>query len=156
LKFKELENLINSLKGYQNGINFATNSIRIQYFKRNSKDVNYFFWIDPHWRIRLKNKVIQSSYNYPFHSTHRNKNPEDKMFYKWCAQADVVRTEKVKLIEFSDIGDLKITWENGYVFENFTNDKYEPSSYFYDYIKLNVYEVYPGKIVFDKLKKRKK
>ena len=60
LKFKELANLINSLKGYQNNINFATNSIRIQFFKKNSKVINYFLWIDPHWRIRLKNKIIQS------------------------------------------------------------------------------------------------
>ena len=156
LKFKELANLINSLKGYQNNINFATNSIRIQFFKKNSKVINYFLWIDPHWRIRLKNKIIQSSYNYPFHSTNRNKNQEDKMFYKWCSQADAIRTEKIKLIEFNDIGDLKITWENGFVFENFANDKLEASSYFYDYKNLNVYEVYPGKILIDKLKKREK
>ena len=78
------------------------------------------------------------------------------MFYKWCSQADAIRTEKIKLIEFNDIGDLKITWENGFVFENFANDKLEASSYFYDYKNLNVYEVYPGKILIDKLKKREK
>jgi len=155
MKFNELANFINSLKGYQNNISFATNSISIRYFKRKNSSADYFFWIDPHWRIRLKNKVIQSSYNYPFHSDDRNDNLEDKMFHKWCSQADIVRTEKIKLIEFSDIGDLRITWDNDYVFENFTNDKFQPSSYFYDYVKHNAYEVYPGKIIIDKLKKRK-
>lgn len=160
MDFKNLEFFVNSLKGYDNGLFCATNSININWKKDNQKS-DYFFWIDPPWRIICNNKIIQNSYNYPYHQNYNEEDiydqeQEKKDFNKWCEQSDILREKKVLKIEINAIGDLKIIWEDGYELDAFVNDSEDISYYFYDYVSWNRYGIIPGEIITEKMEQNER
>ena len=144
--------------GIYNKLNFATNSASIGWYKSNNKKADYFFWIDPPWRIVNENKIILNSYNYPYHEnyTEDEKAKEKDDFKEWVSKADFLSLEKVSKVVFSDIGDLKIIWNNKCQMDTFVNDVEECSYHFYDYVSWIDYEIFPGRIEINEMEKRER
>ena len=156
MDFSELSKFINSLEGYDNRFSCCLNSITISFYKKDTQ-ADYYFWVDPPWRIRKGTQIIQNSYNfYPFHENYTDEELEGKDFRAWASRTESLRDMKIELVEFSECGDLHVKWEDDYSFDCFVNDMEEPSYYFYDYVNLKAYEISPGKVTVSPLKKRRK
>jgi hypothetical protein len=57
---KDFNILIKEINHYRTEISFATNSIKIEFYSENNKQL-YFFWIDHYWRITLNDEIIINS-----------------------------------------------------------------------------------------------
>ena len=86
--FKQLEKLINSISGYDNRLQFITNSTTVGWYRGNNAKADYYFWIDPPWRIIKSNSIIINSYNYPYHENYTDDESEKEAqdFHEWASQ----------------------------------------------------------------------
>jgi hypothetical protein len=153
-KISEFNKLINSLENLKNRICYATNSLQIHYLP-DLDDKKYFFHIDPPWRIVFNNKIIQNSYNYPYHSNYSDdqRKQEEEDFHTWCKLTEFMKNEKIKIVTAHENADLTIEWENHAVLNAFIDDDEGASYYFYDKVNYKVYEFEYSKCIQDDLKR---
>ena len=152
----ELNDKINSLQFQKSVMSYATNSVYINLYD-GEEEIGYFM-INPLWRIVNKNKIIQSSDVYPFHSRF-NENEEDKEsqeFYKWCSKTDDFRNTKIKKITIIENGDIEFEWENGIKLQHYIFDYEDYSYYFYNIKEKMMYEVWFGRCIIDYYERKRR
>ncbi len=154
-EFDDFKAIIARLKTYKSILTYATNSISLS-FLSDEEEKLYFFHIDPPWRIVFNGELIQTSFNYPYHDDYSDdeREKEDRDFRKWCSLTEFMRYEKVDSVCINEHYDLTVTWKNGAFLDVFQNDTEDPSYYFYDKVRNEVYDLGYRKCVRSPLKRK--
>lgn len=119
MNLDQLNKVLADLKFESFHFYFATNTVGFQLFDKD-KNKDYLLIINPQWRIVKKDGVVNSSLSCPWHGDYENQDDYKSDFKDWCDSVKFLKEISITRLEIiSELGDLRINWNDGSKLETF-------------------------------------